>query len=216
MNNKDGIILFCQHVYPAATKKICAANRKTIRVLKNFLVKRGEVLEEFLYSSFPMAALGLKTAAEALGTNPMSSKTNEAYWLCNVEDKKLQGITHNHLVFSIAKMVWDKLDLTAKRDELTKLDSCHIASGRINQIIKKPVPNHGQPGSAKVVYDSIVLTDTTADIIKTVGTFKFWERDLKDGFVSLHHGWICSSITKEQEEALDYYNATYLNWFRSA
>ncbi|MDP2855955.1 MAG: DUF6390 family protein [bacterium] len=196
---KSGLLLFCQHAYPASLKGACGQNN--LKTLRDFIQtgRQPKNLRQMLLS-FPNAVKSLKRLSRQFGIKDIFDyRLVEAYWLGN---SLLESFPKNKKPFHLASLL-QNLKPALKKDlpcGVKLLENCRISYGQIVSI-EKPISQKEKIGKAAIIeYNPLGSREKTVvfqkDKIKKVNFID--SRIKKDDCVSLHHNYICSILTEKQ------------------
>lgn len=196
---KSGLLLFCQHAYPASLKGTCGQNN--LEALRNF-IQTGQQPKNIrqMLLGFPGAIKNLKRLSRQSGIKDIFDyRLVEAYWLGN---NLLDKFPKNKRPFHLASLL-QTLKTALKKDlprTVKLLESCHIGYGQVLKI-EKPISQKQKIGKAAIIeYNPLGSRKKTIifqkDKIKKVNFID--PRIKKNDCVSLHHNYICSVLTEKQ------------------
>lgn len=212
---KNGIILFLRYAYAAMMVGACGPEKlKLRRQIKMTLrgTTNNELSEEIL-RCFPVATSFLRMMAKKLKTPAFSLETIRAYWLCDHQRKERAIVlSHNSLVFDKITMGLKTNPQKESRKILIKeLNDCIISTGVVvsfgqkQRVVVKTKPYVSRSGK-------LIQIPNVTQVVKAWQT----KKDFRiNDFVSLHHGWICESITKKQKTTLDEANTALVKRFNN-
>ena len=196
---KSGLLLFCQHAYPASLKGACGQNN--LEALRNFIQtgKQPKNIRQVLLG-FPSAIKNLKQLSRQSGIKDIFDyRLVEAYWLGN---NLLESFPKNKKPFHLASLL-QSLQPALKKDlprSVKLLENCRISYGQVLKI-EKPISRKQKIGKAAIIaYAPLGFQNKTVvfqkDKIKKVSFIDPQIR--KNDCVSLHHNYICSVLTEKQ------------------
>lgn len=194
---KSGLLLFCQHAYPASLNGACGQTDS--EALKTF-IQTGQPPENIkeVLRSFPNVIKNLKRLSEISGIKDIFDyRLIEAYWLGNNLLEKFPKDRKPFHLASLLQTLKPALKNNSRR-AVTILENCRISYGQI-LTLKNPLGQ--KTGRAKVIEYNPISNRPKAiafrkDRIKTV---KFIDPRLKkNDLISMHHNYICAALTEKQ------------------
>ncbi len=195
----NGLMIFCQHAYPASLKGACGNNNSEI--LKTFIQtgKPPKNIKEIL-NDFPNAIKNLKILSRTSGIkNIFDYRLVEAFWLGN---NLLEKFPKNQRPFHLTSLLKDLKPALKKgsRPAAAILENCRISYGQVLSITS-PISQKHRIGQARIIeYNPIGCRKKTLAFLKDkIKTVEFIDPHLKkNDLVSLHHNHICGSISEKQ------------------
>ena len=194
---ESGLLFFAKHAYPASRKSACGpANPEILR--KFIQTSQAPRNIRQILMNFPDAVKNLQRIAKANGIKDIFDyRVVEAYWIGNNLLNKFPIRTAPFHLSQILKSIrsgqWSS-------GAAKFIEDCRIAYGRILSV-KQPITKDRVIGTAKILeYWPLAIKNKSLGFAShSIKQVKFIDPNIqKNNLISLHHGYICSSLTEKQ------------------
>jgi len=194
---KSGLLFFAKHAYPAALKSACGpANPEILR--KFIQTSQAPKNIRQILMNFPDAVKNLRRIAKTNGIKDIFDyRVVEAYWIGN---NLLNKFPIQTAPFHLSQVLKSIRSSQWSSGAAKFIEDCRIAYGRVLSV-KQPITNRCIVGAAKVLeYWPLAIKNASLGFdCHRIKKVKFIDPHIrKNNLISLHHNYICSSLTEKQ------------------
>jgi len=194
---KSGLLFFAKYAYPTTLKSNCGpANPEILR--KFIQTSRAPKNIRQILMNFPNATKNLRLIARTNGIKDVFDySVVEAYWVGN---KLLNKFPTQTAPFHLSQLL--KLFRSNQWSPSTVrfIEDCRIGCGLVLSV-KQPITRNRLIGTAKVLeYWPLAIKNKSLSFSPSrIKKVKFVDpRIRKNNLISLHYGYVCSSLTEKQ------------------